>query len=89
MVFVKFILLYVLGVILSYVSTVLYYYRKIPHTNKSIRLKVSTEKTIDETISGSVLFLSWIYFTVFIITVVLTRILKHLIDKLLKLLLNA
>lgn len=83
-----FILFYVLGVILSYMSTVFYYYRQVPHTNKSIKLKVAKEKTTDDEFSVVALFLSWVYFIAFMI-IVLTQTMKYLIDKILKLLLNA
>ena len=68
-------LLYVLGVLVSYVSTVLYfYYIDNPSTHKENKLEFAVEKTIDG-FRECLFFLSWLYF-IALTVYVLIKIIK-------------
>lgn len=64
-------ILYVLGVLASYVSTVLYfYYIDNPSTHKENKLEFAVEKTITG-FRECLFFLSWLYFTVLVVYAVI------------------
>lgn len=70
-------LLYVLGVLASYVSTVLYfYYIDNPYTDKENKLEFAVEKTISGFTECLFLF-SWVYFIVLAVYVVIKIIKVH------------
>ena len=68
-------ILYVLGVLVSFASTVLYfYYIDNPYTDKENKLDFAIEKTIDG-LRECLFFLSWVFFIALTVYVV-TKIIK-------------
>lgn len=75
------ILFYILGVILSYIFAVLYaYYIDNPYSNKENKLTYAKRTTLED-FTEVPFFLSWFFFIIFLIYVVI-KILKYLVNKL-------
>lgn len=70
-------LIYVLGVLVSYESTVLYfYYIDNPYTDKETKLEFAVEKTISG-FTECLFFFSWVFFIALVVYAVIKIIKVH------------